>query len=115
MARTALTAQATSTAGLKPTYAAANADGHMFTPESGRVLHVKNGGGSPITVTVQAEVSLDGLVLPDRTVSIPTSEERLIGPFAGAVYMQRTGANKGKVYVDFSAVASVTVALIDVG
>lgn len=113
MARTALSAQATSTAGLKPTYAAANVDGHMFTPEAGRVLVVKNGGGSSITVTVQAEVTRDGLALPDRTVTIPASEERLIGPFAPDVYRQKSGADKGKVYVDFSTVTSVTVALLD--
>lgn len=113
MARTALTAQATSTAGLAATYGAANVDGHMFVPQAGRVLHVKNGGGAPITVTVQAEVSLDGLALPDQTVAVANGAETFIGPFASDIYAQRAGADKGKVYVDFSAVTSVTLALID--
>lgn len=115
MARANLTAQSAATAGLKATYTAAVADGHMFAPKRGRVLHVKNGGGSSLTVTVQAEFTRAGLALPDRTVTLLTTEEKFIGPFDEVTFAQKSGADEGKVYVDYSATASVTVALIDVG
>lgn len=115
MARTALASQQVITTGLGATYTAANVDGHMFAPGDNRVLHVVNGGGSSINVTVQAEYTRDGLALPDRVVAVPNGEDRFIGPFDRETYAQRSGADRGKVYVDFSAVTSVTVALLDVG
>lgn len=115
MARTSLTPQQVVTSGLEATYTAANVDGHMFAPGESRMLHVVNGGGSSINVTVQAEYTRDGLALPDRVVAVPNGEDRFIGPFDRETYAQRSGNDRGKVYVDFSAVTSVTVALLDVG
>ena len=41
--------------GLIATYTAADVGGDTFTNDGRTVLHVKNGSGSPITVTVTAE------------------------------------------------------------
>jgi hypothetical protein len=110
MARTALTVQQISRAGLTPTYGAANVDGHSF-PNGGdrEFLHVKT-GGTGCTVTVQTPNTVDGLAIADRTYVIGTSSERMIGPFPRANYNQ--GAEE--VYVDFSSVTTVTIAAVRV-
>lgn len=110
MARTALTAQSVTSAGLTPSYAAANVDGHSYQPTAGRLLHVKNGGAGSITVTLPTPGTVDGLAVSDRTVTIGAGAEKLIGVGRGAAYRQ----DGGVVYVDFSGVTSVTVALFDV-
>lgn len=115
MARTNLASQQVVTSGLEATYTAANADGHMFPPGEVRMLHVKNGGGSSIDVTIKSGYKRDGLALADQVVAVPNGEDRFIGPFDRETYAQRSGTDRGKVYVDFSAVTSVTVALLDVG
>jgi hypothetical protein len=104
MARTALTVQQIVRSGLTPTYSAANADGHSFPNGGTEYLHVKNGGGGSINVTVQTPNTVDGLAITDRVVAVPNGGERIIGPFPRATYNQ--GADE--VYVDFSGVTSVT-------
>lgn len=108
MARTDLTAQAISRAGLAPAFAAANVDGHSWANNGRQFLYVKNAAGAPITVTFPIPVTVDGQAVASKTVSVPaTTGERLIGPFP-AQYQQADG----DVWVDFSAVTSVTVALL---
>lgn len=114
MARTNLTAQAVTSAGKVATYAAANVDGNMFVCNDKRVLHVKNGSGASVTVTVVTDVTRDGdLTLPDREVAVAAGAEAFIGPFDPNVYQQTSGADAGKVYVNYSAVTTVTVALLE--
>jgi len=108
MARTILSVQDIARSGLEPSYEAANADGESVA-NNGRVfVHVKNGSGSSVTVTIQTPGTVDGLAVADRTVAIPAAEERMIGVFPPADYNQSDDA----VYVDFSAVTTVTVAAI---
>lgn len=111
MARTALTLQSIVRTGLSPAYTGANADGHSVTNEGKKTLvHVKNGGGSSINVTIQTPNTVDSLAVSDRVVSVPSGEERMIGPFPVETYNQ----SDGTIYVDFSAVTSVTVAAFKV-
>lgn len=110
MARTALTAQAVTSAGLAPVYAAANVDGHSYQPTTGRMLHVKNGGAGALTVTLPTPGTVDGLAVADRTVAVAAGAESMIGVGKGSAYRQ----DGGVVFVDFSVVTSVTVALLDV-
>lgn len=110
MARTALTSQPISSAGVTPTYAAANVDGHSFQPVAGRFLHVKNGSAGSVTVTLPTPGTVDGLAITDRTVAVGAGAESMIGVGKGTAYRQ----DGGVVHVDFSAVTSVTVALFDV-
>jgi len=108
MARTTLSIQDIVRSGLNPSYEAANADGESVD-NNGRVfLHIKNGSGVSVTVTIQTPGTVDGLAVADRTVVIPAGEERMPGVFPPADYNQSDGA----VYVDFSAVTTVTVAAI---
>jgi hypothetical protein len=105
MARTALSVQQVSRAGLTPAYAAPNVDGHAI-PNSGKeCLHVKTTTNA-CNVTFQTPGSVDGQAVGDRVVALGTSTERIIGPFPPSIYNQ--GAEE--LYVDFSVVTGVTVA-----
>jgi len=105
MARTALAVQTVIRAGLTPSYAAANVDGHSI-PDDGRTYaHVKT-GGTGCVVTEVTPGTVDGLAVPDRTVTIGTSSERLIGPFTpGGPYSQPGG----EVHLNFDSVTTVTI------
>lgn len=76
-------------------------------------LHLKNGGGAPITVTIvtPGEV-LPDLPVADLAVSVPAGGERLIGPLP-APYFADPADNL--VDVTYSAVTSVTVAAFRLG
>lgn len=108
MARTALTVQQVSRAGITPTYGAANVDGHSFPNTGVELVHVKNAGGASMNVTVQTPNAVDGLAIADRVVAVANGSEKMIGPFPRSTYNQ--GAEE--VYLDFSAVTSVTIAAI---
>lgn len=106
MARTALAVQQISRAGITPSYSAANADGHSVLNSGKEFLHVKNGSGSSINVTVQTPGTVDGQAIADRVVAVGAGAEKMIGPFPPDTYNQ-PGTNT--LYVDFSAVTTVTV------
>lgn len=105
-----LTPQAIPSGGLAATYAAASVGGDTVpNAEDGRVfLHVKNGGGSAVTVTVGD---------PGRTpagnpgtpsgVSVPAAGDRFIPLQVGVV-----DASDGLVDVTYSGITSVTVAAL---
>jgi|SRR5215467_10132438 len=112
MARSILTAQLPVTSGLAPVYSGADSNGSAFVNNGKRFLHVKNASGSPINVTITNPALVDGQAAPNRVVSVPaTTGDKMIGPFP-SVYNQQDGTNQ--VYVDYSAVTSVTAALIEV-
>lgn len=118
MARTVLATQRTTRAGIALTFSAAPVDGHGIDNAGEDVmLYVKNGGASPITVTVLTPRTIDGLALPDLTVTIPNAGERIIGPFPNDLYAaEDTELDITKcVQVNFSAVTSVTVAAVRLG
>jgi hypothetical protein len=121
MARTLIALQDTTRDGLDATYDAADGtDGNSFDNDSQAVfLHVKNGGGSPITVTIDVAPinDIDGITIPGKDVSIPAGEDRFIGPFPRSVYSQEDVDNTidQAVFVDYSDDTSVTVAAIQLG
>ncbi len=108
MARSALTVQSIVPAGLEATYEAANVAGNEFTNDGSMFLHVKNGSASPINVTIQTAGMVGGLAIADVVVAVTNAEDRLIGPFRPDIYNRTDGL----VYVDYSAVTTVTVALL---
>lgn len=109
----ALTVQNTGlgTSALEPTYAAASAGGDTFVNGDGRViLHVKNGSGASIDVTITTPYSLrGGIAVDDPVTAVPAGEDRMIGPFDPAVFNAAAGTG---VSVSYSAATSVTVAAI---
>ena len=107
MARTALTVQTIALAGIVPAYVAGDAVNHHEFLNDGKVfLHVKNGGGAPINVTVKAAVSHDGFTLTDKVVAVANGAEKMIGPFQSST----CNFSGGLVNVDLSAATSVTLA-----
>lgn len=116
MARVAITPQAIVRTGLNATYTAALADGHGFT-NSGRkkVIHVKNGGAGATVVTIPTPGTIDGLAIPDRTVSVPAGEDRFIGPFSELYENDDSGGDTGisdAVFINTDVQTSVTYAVL---
>lgn len=105
-----LSVQTIVAAGLDPTYAAASAGGDKVTPGPTTFLHVINGGGSSITVTLAAPGNYYANVAnPDLTVTVGASGEQMIPipptPFADA-------ADSGLASISYSGVTTVTVAAL---
>lgn len=112
MARTSVTTQQITRAGLAPVLTAPTVDGDVI--DSGAVfLHVNNGSAASINVTVQSPVTVDGLAVEELVVAVAAGAFKLIGPFPQRTFGQPTGsADAGRVYVDYSAQASVTRAVL---
>lgn len=92
---------------------AANADGYSVEG-SGRVyLEIKNAGASPCVVTVETPGTVAGLAVDDQETTVPiTTGHYKIGPWDTKAFNRpASGADAGKVYIDFSQVSSVTCAL----
>lgn len=107
-----LTPQPVTATGLNPTYVSAAGGGDTVKPGDNTFLHVKNGGGSSINVTiVQAGVCSYGGSTPthDRVVAVPASGERMI-PTGPAV--RYASQSTGLASITYSAVTSVTIAAV---
>ncbi|RLA20261.1 MAG: hypothetical protein DRQ56_03605 [Gammaproteobacteria bacterium] len=112
MAYTELTVQSAVPAGLDPTYVAATlTDGNMFRNTGKQILHVVNGSGGELTMTLVTPATVVGLAIADQVVTVPNGEERMCGHLDVSTYNQ-TGTDAGKVYVTYSTVTSVTVAVV---
>jgi len=100
--------------GVTPSYAAATSGGDRFAPGARTFLHVKNGGGSAVTVTVAATEKIDGdLEVADVAVAVPAGTEKMIGPFPPQVFDAVDGS--GLADVTYTGVTSVTVAALGLG
>lgn len=94
--------------GVLDTLAAAAVGGDALTLNTGKqYLHVNNGGGAPITVTIAFNSSaiIDGQTATNKTVSITNGTSKLIGPFPPSLYNDALS----KVQITYSAVTTVTV------
>lgn len=110
MARTTLVAQQPTSGGLNPVFSAANVDGHALFMGRHSIFEVVNGSGGAVTVTFVTPGTVDSGAIPDKAVAIPAGERRKFNfKNAMALYKQ----SDGSIHVNFSAVTSVTVALIE--
>ncbi len=114
---TQLTIQPVVEAGLLATYVAATAAGDKAkNPEGDVVLHVKNGGGAPITVTVTPQkptttvAGYGSMTKATVAVAVANATDQFIGPFP-ALTFNDTNAD---LIITYSADTSVTVAAIQV-
>ncbi|MFF3353379.1 hypothetical protein ACFYWN_12140 [Streptomyces sp. NPDC002917] len=87
--------------------AADGTNGNQWKFTGRRKLIVRNAAASPITVTIRSNSRVNGLTVPDRTVSVAASGMAYIpeGPEA----LQTDGF----VYVDWSSAVTVTAGLIE--
>lgn len=102
-----LTAQKLPLAGLQPTYASAASGGDQAPVGQGLFLHVRNGGGSSITVTLTTPGTVGGLDISDATQTIPAS---------GFAFLPLTATFRdpmtGRAAISYSGTTTVTVAVI---
>lgn len=114
MARTELATQTAVAAGLTATFSAANAAGHWFDPSA--IVEVVNGSGGSIDVTLTTPETRAGLAVADPVIAVGAGVRVHIAipQSQAATYIQPTAgtAYDGKVFIDFSAVTSVTCAAI---
>ena len=106
-----LTVQQTSLTGLATTYAAAAGGGDEFPNDGRTMLHVKNGGGAGITVTVNSRVNCSQGYDHDSVSSIGAGAEAMIGPFDLTRFNDTT---TNRAAVTYSGVTTVTVAAVKV-
>jgi hypothetical protein len=91
--------------GVLPSYVAAAGGGDKVVPGQGTFIHVKNGGASPVTVTIITPETVDSdLSVQDRAVVVANASEQMI-----AIPGRYRGTD-GLASVTYSAVTSVTIA-----
>lgn len=105
-----ITVQEVGRAGIAPSYVAAAGGGDTFANDGRTMLHIKNGGGGSITLTVVTQATVDGKAVADDAISVPNGAERMVGPFPPAIY---NDVNQ-QVALTYSGVTSVTVAVVRV-
>ena len=92
--------------GVAHTLIAADVDGELI-PNTGReFVHYANGDGSPVVITITIVETVDGQTVTNRTVSVPATGERNIGPFLPT---QRYNDNTGSVLCKAASITSLTV------
>lgn len=103
----ALAAQSVATAGLTPTYAAAAGGGDTAPIGTNLLLHVINGGGSSVTVTLVTPGTSGGLAIADTALTVAAGASAFV-PLR-AVYRNPV---TGRAAITYSGVTSVTVAVL---
>lgn len=109
MSVTAITSQTIVLAGLKPTYAAANASGSTIVNTGRTFLACVNAGSAATTVTVDSLVVCNQGTDHDAVVSVTGATTRMIGPFP----IGRFNDASGNAAVSFSSVTDLTVAALE--
>jgi hypothetical protein len=109
---TAITSQTITAAGLTYTTAAASGGGDTATLASatdvGSMLIVKNGGGSPITVTIADP----GTTPAGNTTTAPANSVAAGATAIFPLLPAQVNASTGSIAITYSAVTSVTVAVV---
>ena len=109
MARTELTVQEIDVDGvaISGQMTAAIADGHKFLNDGDTYFYCYNGSGSSINLTFQtpSEVS-GGVAIGEQVVAVAAGARTILGEFSRASFNQ----TDDMVYVDYSAITTVSVA-----
>jgi hypothetical protein len=103
----ALTPQVVQITGTIPTHNAAAAGGDTVPAGDRTWLHVKNGGGSSVTVTLTTPGTVSGLAIADVAVAVGAAGEKLVGPLPSHLFGDQ-------VAITYSGVTSVTVAALKI-
>lgn len=84
MAATALTVQTLSSSGAAEAHVAANADGNYVQDNDGNIyLDLSNHNGAPVVVTVHYNTTMkvDGVQIPNVTITVPDGVSYWAGPY----------------------------------
>lgn len=115
MARTALTRQSLTRAGVQLTMSAVDAtaapNGNSYPSDGSEMLVIKNTDtvAHTCTVAVAAAARPDGLAVTGRTVSVPAGATVHAGPF-DATYRQADG----NVHLNWDSATGMTVAVVNI-
>lgn len=112
MAASAITVQNATKTGLAVTTASANVDGNYFTNDGKSYLQVTNGGGSSINVTIDSPVVCSQGGVHDEVIAVGAGVTKVIGSFDKSQFNDPV---TGRVNVSYSAVTTVTVAVVSLG
>ncbi len=107
-----LNVQDVGASGLAPAFAAAAAGGDEFPLSEHVVLRVKNGGAASITVTLKTKKPSNYGESNDVVFNVAAGAEMSIRPGAIKGGIERFANGNGRAEVTYSAVASVTVAVV---
>jgi hypothetical protein len=102
---------APSTAGSPVVYQSASGGGDQFKAAGNARLHVRNGGGSPITVTVTSYQTCNQNGTHALTQVVPNGSDVLFPVLDPARYSDSLDAT-GNVHIAYTGVTSVTVAVL---
>ncbi|MFZ2905328.1 MAG: hypothetical protein WAZ98_03895 [Cyclobacteriaceae bacterium] len=110
-----LTRQNIVEAGLTPTFAACAGGGDVVDNSDGKTfLHVKNGSGGSLTVTIAAGVAATGIADPKFGTLNKTAVAKVVGAGAEAVIgpFKKHGFNNAseQLAITYSGVTSLTIA-----
>jgi len=72
---------------------------------------VKGAGAATMTITTHAPDQY-GLALPDRTIAIDASSDKVYAPLSRGAHNERSGADKGYTSIAFSNVDGLKVTVI---
>lgn len=111
MARVALATTAVTPAGVASALTAANADGHTVDVGENLMLVVVNKSASPTTVTVQTPLEVDGLDVAEVELVVAAGSTGFVA-LDPRLFRRVSAPDAGKAYVDYSAVTTVTVAVV---
>ena len=112
-----LTVQTITESGKVATYASCEGGGDVVENDGTVFLHLKNGSGGEITVTITAQTtSIDSSLYGDltkanATQAIAASGEAFIGPFAPIAYNN----SDAQIAITYSGVTSLTIAALKLG
>jgi hypothetical protein len=110
MARIYLPAQVVDQDGLvNAPFVTATDIGATFTIDADAEIEIVNGGGVSTTVTIETAGTTAGLAVADISTAIPAGQRGRFGHFDQRAFPRPPGgSDAGKIYVNLSAVATVT-------
>lgn len=108
--RDAITPTPMAVTGITVSLSAASGDGHSFLNTGDTFVMITNSYTDTITPTFVTPGQVGGLNIEDVSVAISAGQTKLIGPFAIGLFNQPSGSDKNRVYLNWNATVTGTVA-----
>ena len=99
-----------SASGVAQTLSAASGDGHKFSNTNRDILVVTNDYTDTVTLTIVTGGQVGGLDIDDIDISLTAGQTKMAGPFETTIFNQTSGSDAGKIYINFDAAVTGTVA-----
>jgi len=112
MPRTSPTTQAVNALGATLTMGTPDALGDIVEVGDNIAIIVRNGSGASINVTLQTPATYEGLAVAENVVAVAAGATAAVKLPKRVYGRDAAGADPGKAYVDYSAVTSVTRAVV---